>query len=73
MLPIQVIGQQWKFTYRYPTFGGFETNQLVVPDNTTLQFNVTSLDVIHSFWAYQLGGEGRRQPRLQQRCLHDDE
>ena len=22
VLPIQVIGQQWKFTYRYPTFGG---------------------------------------------------
>ena len=26
ILPIQVIGQQWKFTYRYPTFGGFETD-----------------------------------------------
>ena len=23
VLPIQVIGQQWKWTYRYPTFGGF--------------------------------------------------
>ena len=31
ILPIQVIGQQWKFTYRYPTFGGFETDQLVHP------------------------------------------
>ena len=62
ILPIQVIGQQWKFTYRYPTFGGFETDQLVVPDNTTIQFNVTSLDVIHSFWAYQLGVKADANP-----------
>ena len=62
VLPIQVIGQQWKFTYRYPTFGGFETDQLVVPDDTTIQFNVTSLDVIHSFWAYQLGVKSDANP-----------
>ena len=55
ILPIQVIAQQWKFTYRYPTFGGMETNTLVIPDHTTIAFHVTSLDVIHSFWAYQLG------------------
>ena len=62
VLPIQVIGQQWKFTYRYPTFGGFETNELVVPDNTTIRFNVTSLDVIHSFWAYQLNVKADANP-----------
>ena len=62
ILPIQVIGQQWKFTYRYPTFGGFETDQLVIPDDTTIQFNVTSLDVIHSFWAYQLGVKADANP-----------
>jgi len=62
ILPIQVIGQQWKFTYRYPTFGGFETDQLVVPNNTTIEFNVTSLDVIHSFWAYQLGVKADANP-----------
>jgi cytochrome c oxidase subunit II len=62
ILPIQVIGQQWKFTYRYPTFGGFETDELVVPNDTTVQFNVTSLDVIHSFWAYQLGVKADANP-----------
>jgi cytochrome c oxidase subunit 2 len=62
VLPIQVIGQQWKFTYRYPTFGGFETTELVVPDNTTIAFHVTSLDVIHSFWAYQLGVKADANP-----------
>ncbi len=34
------------------------------------QFHVTSLDVIHSFWAYQLEREGRRQPPAGQRRLH---
>jgi len=54
VLPVQVIAQQWKFTYRYPTFGGFESSNLILPVDTEISFNVTSLDVIHSFWAYQL-------------------
>ena len=62
VLPIQVIGQQWKLTYRYPTFGGFETSDLVVPDNTTIAFHVTSLDVIHDFWVYQLGVKADANP-----------
>ena len=62
VLDVQVIGQQWKWTYRYPSFGGFETNQLVIPEGTTVAFNVTSLDVIHDFWAYQLGVKADANP-----------
>jgi cytochrome c oxidase subunit 2 len=62
VLQVQVIGQQWKWTYRYPSFGGFETNVLVIPDNTTIAFHVTSLDVIHDFWAYQLGVKADANP-----------
>jgi len=61
-LQVQVIGQQWRFTYRYPQFGGFETTQLVLPVNKWVQFNVTSIDVIHSFWAYQLGVKADANP-----------
>ncbi len=64
VLPVQVIAQQWKFTYRYPTFGGFETPQLILPVNTTIAFNVTSLDVIHSFWAYQLSVKADANPQV---------
>ncbi|MGH8981878.1 MAG: cytochrome c oxidase subunit II [Acidimicrobiales bacterium] len=64
ILPIQVIAQQWKFTYRYPTFGGMETDNLIVPDGTTIAFHVTSLDVIHSFWAYQLGVKADANPEV---------
>jgi cytochrome c oxidase subunit 2 len=62
ILQVQVIGQQWAFTYRYPQFGGFETTQLMLPVNRPVQFNVTSLDVIHSFWAYQLGVKADANP-----------
>jgi cytochrome c oxidase subunit 2 len=61
-LPVQVIAQQWEFTYRYPTYGGVETNQLLLPAHTGVKFNVTSLDVIHSFWAYQLGVKADANP-----------
>jgi cytochrome c oxidase subunit II len=62
ILQVQVIGQQWAWTFRYPQFGGFETTDLVLPVNEPVQFNVTSLDVIHSFWAYQLGVKADANP-----------
>jgi cytochrome c oxidase subunit II len=61
-LQVQVIAQQWIFTYRYPQFGGFETPQLVLPKGENVEFHVTSLDVIHSFWAYQLGVKADANP-----------
>ena len=54
-LPVQVIGQQWDWTFRYPTYGGIETRDLAIPDHTLVAFHVTSIDVTHSFWAYELG------------------
>jgi cytochrome c oxidase subunit 2 len=62
ILQVQVIGQQWAWTYRYPQFGGFETTQLMLPVGEPVQFNVTSLDVIHSFWAYTLGVKADANP-----------
>jgi cytochrome c oxidase subunit II len=64
MLQVQVIGQQWQFSYRYPQFGGFETTDLVLPSNRAVEFHVTSLDVIHSFWAYQLGVKADANPNV---------
>ncbi|MGH3266947.1 MAG: cytochrome c oxidase subunit II, partial [Trebonia sp.] len=62
VLQVQVIAQQWKFTYRWPSYGGVETPHLELPANTTVEFHVTSLDVIHSFWAYQLGVKADANP-----------
>jgi cytochrome c oxidase subunit II len=54
-LPIQVIGQQWAWTFRFPTYSAFETRELELPVDKLIAFHVTSLDVTHSFWAYELG------------------
>jgi cytochrome c oxidase subunit II len=61
-LQVQVIAQQWSFSYRYPGYGGIETPNLVIPANTLVEFHVTSLDVVHSFWAYQLGVKADANP-----------
>jgi cytochrome c oxidase subunit II len=61
-LQVQVIAQQWKFTYRWPSYGGVETATLELPSNRMIEFHVTSLDVIHSFWAYQLGVKADANP-----------
>jgi cytochrome c oxidase subunit II len=61
-MPVQVIAQQWEFTYRYPTFGGIETARLELPVGRQVEFHVTSLDVIHSFWAPKLGVKADANP-----------
>jgi cytochrome c oxidase subunit 2 len=61
-LPVQVIAQQWEFTYRYPTYGGLETPHLVLPADSQVELHVTSLDVTHSFWAYELGVKADANP-----------
>jgi cytochrome c oxidase subunit 2 len=59
---VQVIGQQWQFTYRYPSFDGLESNQLYLPAHTVVALHVTSLDVVHSFWAVELGVKADANP-----------
>jgi cytochrome c oxidase subunit 2 len=63
-LPVQVIAQQWAFTYRYPTYGGVEVPHLVLPVNQMIELHVTSLDVIHSFWARQLAVKADANPQV---------
>ena len=59
---VQVIAQQWYFTYRYADYGGVETTHLYLPVNHPVELHVTSLDIIHSFWAYQLGVKADANP-----------
>ena len=61
-MDVQVIGQQWEFTYRYPTYDGLETPHLYLPANRLIRLHVTSLDVIHSFWAINLGVKADANP-----------
>jgi cytochrome c oxidase subunit 2 len=54
-IDINVTGAQWVWSFQYPDQRGIESDTLVVPVNTPLYFNVTSVDVIHSFWVVELG------------------
>jgi cytochrome c oxidase subunit 2 len=61
-LQVQVIAQQWEFLYRFPGYGGVETREIELPADTLVELHVTSLDVIHSFWAYELGVKADANP-----------
>jgi cytochrome c oxidase subunit 2 len=73
VLPVQVIGQQWEFTYRYPTYGGVETAHLELPVGRHIALHVTSLDVIHSFWAPRLGVKADANPGVDNVAYVDPE
>jgi cytochrome c oxidase subunit 2 len=53
---VDVTGSKWEWTFTYPTYGfsvrsGTVGRQaLVVPAGEAVRFNITSVDVIHSFW-----------------------
>jgi cytochrome c oxidase subunit II len=63
-LKVQVIAQQWEFTYRFPEYGGVEVPHLELPVDQMVELHVTSLDVIHSFWAFQLGVKADANPNV---------
>jgi len=56
-LRVEVIGHQWWWEYRYPTLNISAYNELHLPVGTPIQLEMTSADVIHSFWVPRLGGK----------------
>jgi cytochrome c oxidase subunit II len=54
-LVVDVTGEQWVWTFKYPSNGGIESDQLYLPVNRAVVFKVTSDDVVHSFWVVQMG------------------
>jgi cytochrome c oxidase subunit 2 len=56
-LEIEVIGHQWWWEFKYPEYGIVTANEIYIPTGRTVNFKLTSADVIHSFWTPQLGGK----------------
>jgi cytochrome c oxidase subunit 2 len=56
-LEIDVTGHQWWWEFRYPDYGITTANEIYLPVGRTVNFRLRSADVIHSFWAPQLGGK----------------
>lgn len=49
-LVVQVRAEQWSFTFTYPEYGVSVKDRLVLPVGKRVRFDITSDDVIHSFW-----------------------
>jgi len=56
-LQVQVIGHQWWWEFRYPQYGITTANELYLPVGRTVNFELKTADVIHSFWIPRLGGK----------------
>jgi cytochrome c oxidase subunit 2 len=60
---IRVVGQQYLWRYDYPGPGRmFSYQTMVVPTGTTITLDITSADVIHSFWIPKLFGKADAVP-----------
>jgi cytochrome c oxidase subunit II len=56
-LQVQVIGHQWWWEFRYPQYGITTANELYLPIGRTVNFELKTADVLHSFWIPRLGGK----------------
>lgn len=55
---VQAEARQWSWTFRYPDSGRPPTeNVLLIPAGRPVDVEITSLDVIHSFWVPRLAGK----------------
>lgn len=54
---VNVIGHRWWWEFQYPSLGIDSPDELHIPVNKTVLANLTSADVIHSFWPPQLTGK----------------
>ena len=71
---VEVVGHQWWWGFKYDTNGDGEpdittANDLVIPAGQNVQLEITSEDVIHSFWIPALNGKkdavpGRTSPLM---------
>lgn len=65
-MTINVVAQQWTWNFTYPNEAAFQLNDgtpltdaetLNIPANTKVRLELSSKDVIHSFWVPLIGGK----------------
>jgi cytochrome c oxidase subunit 2 len=56
-ITVEVVGHQWWWEFRYPEFRIATAGQMVIPAGRVINLQITSADVIHSFWVPELGGK----------------
>jgi cytochrome c oxidase subunit 2 len=63
-LVVCVTAQQFAWLFKYPDYGNATSSTLRLPIHTTVQLQLQSLDVIHSFWVPQFGQKQDAVPGL---------
>lgn len=63
-LSIQVIALDWKWLFIYPDQGIATVNFVQFPENTPINFEITSDAPMNSFWIPQLGGQIYAMPAM---------
>lgn len=56
-MTVKVIGHQWWWEFQYPELGITTANELHIPVGEPVVVELTSDNVIHSFWVPQLAGK----------------
>ena len=66
---IQVVALNWKWLFLYPEYGIATVNFVQFPENTPINFEITSDAPMNSFWIPQLGGQIYAMPAMRSK-LH---
>lgn len=61
---VKVIAHQFWWEFQYPEEGIYTAQDLVIPVDKKIAFELTSADVIHSFWIPGLGGKMDTNPGM---------
>lgn len=56
-LQVDVYGHQWWWEFRYPQYGFTTADELYLPIGRKVNFSLRTVDVLHSFWAPEMGGK----------------
>lgn len=64
VVTVNVTAHQYWWEFEYPDLGITTAQDLYIPTGTKVVFNLTSKDVVHSFWVPGLGGKQDANPGI---------
>lgn len=56
-ITVQAVSMDWKWVFIYPQYGVASVNQLAIPTNVPVHFEITSDSVMNAFFIPQLGSQ----------------
>ncbi|AFZ66141.1 cytochrome c oxidase, subunit II [Deinococcus peraridilitoris DSM 19664] len=71
---VDVLAAQFWWNFTYPQLGNIANgNEMVMPQGRAIRTNITSRDVMHQFWAPNIGGQRAAIPGVQKEYTLDIE